>query len=405
MKNERLYPVHVRAVVNTLLSIFKEGYLADKAIQYTLKSNPKAGSKDRAFIASSTYDIVRWWRKYWFLLGKEEQHTEEAIWELFGVYWLEQGNQLPEWTEFEKIDKDKIESRRVAAEKTTAIRESVPDWLFELGAAELSQEKWGEEIAAMNGESTIYIRANTIKTNTKELLQELKSKDIEAKLFKPVENCISIAERQNLFGLEIFKKGYFEMQDAGSQMIGDFLRVEPGMRVVDACAGAGGKTLQLAAKMQNKGRIISMDIEDWKLQELKRRTRRAGVGIVETKVIEGTKTIKRLANSADRLLLDVPCSGLGVLKRNPDAKWKLDLSFINRIKQTQEEILQSYSRMLKKDGLMVYATCSILPSENNKQVERFLTKNPEFELLEEQQLYPSSQSYDGFYMALIRKIS
>lgn len=403
MKNERLYPVHVRAVVNTLLSIFREGYLADKAIQYTLKSNPKAGAKDRAFIASSTYDLVRWWRKYWFLLGKEEQHTEEAIWELFGVYWLEQGNQLPDWTEFKNIQKDKIENRRREAEKTLVIRESIPDWLFELGSAELSEEKWGEEIAAMNGESTVYIRTNTIKTNTAELLQELKSNDIEAKLFKPVNNCISIAERQNLFGLDIFKKGYFEMQDAGSQMIGDFLRVEPGMRVIDACAGAGGKTLQLAAQMQNKGRLISMDVEDWKLQELKRRTRRAGVGIVETKLIEGTKTIKRLANTADRLLLDVPCSGLGVLKRNPDAKWKLDLAFINRIKKTQEEILQSYSRMLKKEGLMVYATCSILPSENNKQVEKFLTANPEFELLDEQQLYPSTQSYDGFYMALIRK--
>lgn len=403
MKNERLYPVHVRAVVDTLLSIFKEGFLADKAIQYTLRSNPKAGSKDRAFIASSTYDIVRWWRKYWFLLGKEEQHTEAAIWELFAVYWLVQGNELPDWEEFNNIQKGKIESRRADAEKTIAIRESVPDWLFELGAAELSEEKWGEEIAAMNGESTVYIRANTIKTNAEALLQELKSKEIEAKLFKPVDNCIAIAERQNLFSLDIFKKGYFEMQDAGSQMIGEFLRVEPGMRVIDACAGAGGKTLQLAAQMQNKGRIISMDIEDWKLQELKRRTRRAGVGIVETKVIDGTKTIKRLANTADRLLLDVPCSGLGVLKRNPDAKWKLDISFIERIKKTQEEILQSYPRMLKKGGLMVYATCSILPSENTQQVEKFLANNPEFELLEEQQLYPSTQSYDGFYMALIRK--
>jgi 16S rRNA (cytosine967-C5)-methyltransferase len=174
------------------------------------------------------------------------------------------------------------------------------------------------------------------------------------------------------------------------------------MRVIDACAGAGGKTLHLASLMQGKGRIVSMDIEDFKLNELKRRARRNGIPNIETRLIEGAKTIKRLAESADRLLLDVPCSGLGVIRRNPDAKWKLNPEFIARVQETQAEILSTYPVMLKPGGLMVYATCSILPVENENQVQKFLEANPNFELIEEKHVWPS-EGFDGFYMALIKK--
>jgi len=403
MKTQRLHPILVRSVVNTLYEIFEEGRFADKAIQYTLKSNPKAGSSDRAFIAESCYDIVRWWRLLWFMSGKRIDVTEENLWEIFGIYWLHKGNTLPKWEEFKKIDPIRIQNRFEKSRENLAVRESIPDWLNELGIEELGLEKWDEEVSSMNYEASVFLRVNSLKTTTRELLQTLREQDIQAYRFENIENCVSLKERLNLFGLEIFKQGWFELQDSGSQLIGNFLGVKPGMRVIDACAGAGGKTLQLAALMENKGRIISMDVEEWKLTELKRRTRRAGVGIVETKVIEGTKTIKRLEETADRLLLDVPCSGLGVLKRNPDAKWKLDLDFIQRIQKTQAEILDYYPKMLKKGGLMVYATCSILPSENHNQVKNFLENNPNFELIEEKQVWPSQKIYDGFYMALIRK--
>jgi 16S rRNA (cytosine967-C5)-methyltransferase len=181
------------------------------------------------------------------------------------------------------------------------------------------------------------------------------------------------------------------------------MQLEPGMRVVDACAGAGGKTLHIAALMKNKGRIIALDVEKWKLDELQKRARRAGVSNLETRVIESSKTIKRLEKSADRLLLDVPCSGLGVLKRNPDAKWKLSPDFIAEVVTLQQHILQDYGNILKKGGLMVYSTCSILPGENENQVKSFLAKNNgSFELMDERYSWPSS-GFDGFYMALIRK--
>jgi 16S rRNA (cytosine967-C5)-methyltransferase len=140
------------------------------------------------------------------------------------------------------------------------------------------------------------------------------------------------------------------------------------------------------------------------LNELKLRARRAGVGNIEIRWIENTKTIKRLDKAADRVLLDVPCSGLGVLKRNPDAKWKLTPEFIENVKRVQAGILHDYATMVKSGGKLVYSTCSIMPSENEKQVENFLKHNSDFALEEERMIWPS-QGFDGFYMARFNRKS
>lgn len=187
-----------------------------------------------------------------------------------------------------------------------------------------------------------------------------------------------------------FKQGLFEVHDAASQMVAPLLEVAPGMRVIDGCAGAGGKTLHIAALMQNKGKILALDVHDWKLAELRKRAARAGVDIAETRTIESSKTIKRLAGHADRLLLDVPCSGPGVLRRNPDAKWKLSEKEIDRLAAEQQDLLIRYSNMVKPGGKLVYATCSILPSANEKQIQRFLeTQGTEWELEQELKLDPA----------------
>jgi 16S rRNA (cytosine967-C5)-methyltransferase len=179
------------------------------------------------------------------------------------------------------------------------------------------------------------------------------------------------------------------------------MEVEPGMKVIDACAGAGGKSLHLAALMKNKGQIISLDIYEKKLMELQRRARRNGVHIVEARMIESNKTIKRLKEKADRLLLDVPCSGLGVLRRNPDAKWKLSPSFLETVKITQQNLLRDYASMVKPGGKLIYATCSVLPSENEDQVKTFLDSKEGrlFSLEEQKTLLPNDFGYDGFFMA------
>ena len=227
--------------------------------------------------------------------------------------------------------------------------------------------------------------------------------EIEVDELRVFENALQLRKRQNIFTTSLFKDGLFEIQDAGSQLIAPFLNVEPGQKVIDACAGAGGKTLHLAAIMQNKGKIIAMDVEEWKLDNLRKRAKRAGVSNIEARLITGEKTISQLRNSADRLLLDVPCTGTGVIKRNPDTKWKLSKVVIEKTKQLQYTILKNYSTMVKPGGFLVYATCSILPSENELQVQKFIAEQGDiFELIKDKTLLPS-ESYDGFYMALIKK--
>ena len=180
------------------------------------------------------------------------------------------------------------------------------------------------------------------------------------------------------------------------------LAPKPGERIVDACAGAGGKSLHLAALMKNKGRVISMDIHETKLAELRKRAVRAGADIIETRWIDSNKVIKRLNNSIDRVLLDVPCTGLGVLRRNPDAKWKLKPENLLELLKTQHFILENYSKMLKTGGTLVYSTCSILPDENENQVKTFLRENPSWNLESEQLLLPDVSDYDGFYIAKLK---
>ena len=392
----RLYRNLSESVVQLLYEIFEEGRYADKVIEKAFKQNPRWGSRDRRFVAETTYDIVRWCRLYQAWAGTSNQD----YWSLLGIWCLKHDAELPPWNEFDPVRGANTE--HLPAKR--AVRESIPDWLDELGATEL-KEKWEREIHVLNEQARVVLRANTLKINRKDLQQLLlDSHEIRTEAPDNFPDALVLEERQNVFTTQAFKDGLFEVQDAGSQLIAPFLDVQPGMRIIDACAGGGGKSLHLAALLQNKGRVISMDTESWKLEELKKRARRAGASNIETRIIESTKTIKRLAENADRLLLDVPCSGLGVLRRNPDAKWKLDTAFIDQVKVTQQKILQDFCKMLKPGGKMVYSTCSILPSENEMQVHAFLEAHAEYKLEEMKTVYPS-EGFDGFFMARLVRLT
>lgn len=393
----KLYKNTTQAVIDSLTQIFDDKKYADKVIEKVLKSNSKWGARDRRFIAETTYDIVRWYR----LLVEVTQAEPNDYWKLLGGWCAMNEAELPDWVEFEGVNRKSVLRRWEEVKGIRKIAESIPDWMDELGEKELGRI-WNEELQALNEEARVVLRANTLKTSMKQLYRELSEAEVDVELDDRYPDALIMKQRQNVFLLPQFKQGLFEVQDAGSQAIAPFLQVEPGMRVIDACAGAGGKTLHLAALMQNKGRIVAMDTEEWKLTELKLRARRAGAGNVETRVIESSKTIKRLDKAADRILLDVPCSGLGVIRRNPDAKWKLSVDFIEKVKELQQHILQDYCTMLKPGGKLVYSTCSLMPSENEMQVETFLAANPEFTLEEEKHIWPS-EGFDGFYMARIKR--
>ncbi len=401
----RLYRNLVFATVDALGEIFNEGKYADKVIQKTLKRDKRWGSRDRSFIAETTYDIVRWKRLYSEIAEVKAPYSRENLFRLFAVWATLRGIELPDWKQLEPTPTRRIKGKFDELSQIRKFRESVPDWMDEMGAKELGEEVWEKEIHALNEQAPVVLRANTLKTTKEKLQQELQKEGIETEFISGNPDALQLKERANVFSTEVFKNGLFEVQDASSQLVAQFLEVEPGMRVVDTCAGAGGKTLHLAALMENKGQLIATDIFENKLKELKRRARRAGAHNIDPRAIDSTKVVKKLYNSADRVLIDAPCSGLGVLSRNPDAKWKLQPEFIETLKQTQQEILKQYSKIVKDGGKMVYATCSVLPSENQEQVEIFLKseEGKAFSLKKEQKILSSETGYDGFYMALLEK--
>ena len=393
------------AVIDGLSSIFNDGEYADKVIQGLLKRDKRWGSRDRAFIAETTYEIVRWKRLYAEIADVKEPFERDKLWRMFAVWATLRGIRLPDWKYFEGTPTRKIKGRFDELSKIRKYRESIPDWLDTLGEAELGNDTWTKEIAALNVEADVILRVNTLKTSKEDLQNQLFDLGIETEAIKGYPQALKLKERTNVFLTEAFKNGLFEVQDASSQLVAEFLNVKPGMKVVDACAGAGGKSLHLANLMDNKGQIIALDIYGNKLAELKRRAKRNGAHNIETRLIDSTKTIKKLYGKIDKVLIDAPCSGLGILRRNPDAKWKLQPDFIENIKKTQQEILQQYSKMVKPGGTMVYATCSILPSENQKQVESFLTSEmgKDFTFVKDQKILSHQSGYDGFYMALLEK--
>lgn len=396
----KLYRNLAEAVVDNLREIVEGKRYADKVIERSLRSNPRRGARDRRFVAETTYDIVRWYRLFTELTGA----GPNAYWKLFGAWCLFNNIDLPAWEELAQINKSEFNNKRGKFEGIRKIRESIPDWLDELGERELGM-RWEKELHALNQEASVVLRVNTLKISREGLQKILGDQEsVETDPVPGYPDALILRQRQNIFRTSSFKEGLFEVQDAGSQAIAPFLDVQPGMRVIDACAGGGGKTLHLASLMRNKGRIIALDTEAWKLDELKKRARRAGVSdLVETRVIDSGKVIKRLEGSADRLLLDVPCSGLGVLRRNPDAKWKLTPAFFEKIKSLQQQILLDYSDMLKPGGLLVYSTCSVLPSENEHQVENFLTAaGDRFEKLEQRTIHPS-EGFDGFFFCRLKR--
>ena len=394
----------VFAAIDSLQLIFNEHKQADKVLKNTLKRDKRWGSRDRGFIAETTYDIVRWKRLYSKIAEVKEPFDRTNLFRLFTVWATLKGIQIPDWPQFENTPTRKIKGKFDELSKIRKYKESIPDWLDELGVAELGK-KWDKEIHSLNQTADVVLRVNTLKTTKEQLQNNLQDLEIETEILKGHPQALKLKERTNVFVTDAFQKGWFEVQDASSQKVAKFLNPKPGSRVVDTCAGAGGKSLHLAALMENKGQIIALDIYENKLKELKRRAKRNGAHNIETRTIDSSKVIKKLIEKADKILIDAPCSGIGVLKRNPDSKWKLQPDFLEIIKDTQKEILDSYSRMVKPGGQMVYATCSILPSENENQVKEFLKREAgkDLKFVKEEKVFPSESGFDGFYMALLQK--
>jgi 16S rRNA (cytosine967-C5)-methyltransferase len=392
MKMHRILAVAASDIAD---SVFREQKVLDYQLANAFDANPKWGKRDRSFIAETVFEVVRWRRALSFLVGNE---TTAA---LCAAQWVRMGFDLPEWWSYNGASAEKMQAREAAlADQPRAVRESIPDWLDALGASELGDD-WDTELTALNQRTCVYLRVNTLKATRPQVIAWLATFNISASEVPGLPDALALPPGKTI-AKSVRRDGRVEIQDAGSQMIAPLLEPQPGEHIIDACAGAGGKSLHLAALMHNEGRIFGMDIAKRKLLELERRATRAdATRCIKTREITATTPID-YADVADRLLIDAPCSGLGTLKRQPDLKWRLKPAQIERVRSIQAELLDTYTAMLKPGGRLVYATCSVLPSENRAAVERLLEKGG-FSLLEECRVSPAATGYDGFYAAVLVK--
>lgn len=398
----RLHPSLVSGITAAIGRIFFHGEHAETVVAQTLRSDTRWGSRDRAFVASSVYDLIRWWRLLWAMKGEAPRNEAQAILALLCLNEKLNSFSLPESFPFAHHSPEQVLALKQSFQSQPAIYHSLPDWLEERGLAECGAE-WEPLRPALNEQAPVFLRVNTLRTTRAALLIRLQKAGFEVQAVDSLPHGIQAGRKGNLTGTEAWREGEFEIQDAGSQQIAAFLDVQPGMTVLDACAGAGGKTLHLACLMQNQGRLFAADAEARRLAELEKRAQRAGIRHLQVKAIPDSLKAPDHFPPLDRLLLDVPCSGTGTLRRKPDLKWKLSPAFVEECIRTQAMILESYSGLVKPGGKMVYATCSVFPSENEKQVGQFLAAHPRFRLQKSQTLSPAKGATDGYFMALLEK--
>lgn len=273
-------------------------------------------------------------------------------------------------------------------------------FLYNRFVAVFGEDKARELGCIFNTPAPTTIRVNLLKTTREALLEKWQGKYLVTSS-EQMRTALSFSKREPLFSLPEFKEGLFEVQDEGSQRVAGLIQAGPTDWVLDYCSGSGGKTLAFAPAMEGKGQIYLHDVRAAALLEAKKRLKRAGVQNAQC-LPPGHEQLQRLKGRCDWVLADVPCSGTGTLRRNPDQKWKIDEAMLERLQEEQREIVREAFRYVKPEGRLVYATCSILPEENGDQTAYFL-KNFSLVLEKELSLLPQEGGMDGFYAAVFRK--
>lgn len=387
------------------------------------------GSKDRKDIVERIYWIMRhrarleWWldklglerspRNYVLLAVKAEGAVAEHL-------FTGEKHQPEPLTQEEKQALTSFDTI-TSPDMPEAVRLECPDWAYDT-LKELFGKAFEAEMIAMQEAAPLHLRVNTLKSTLQKATELLAAQNVEVKPSRYAPNGVCLTSKAFLSTTKAFSKGHVEIQDEGSQLIAHLCGVKPGMRVMDYCAGAGGKTLALAADMENKGSIVAMDIDARRLERGKRRYRKAGVHNVELRCIAEDahkKWFKRQKETFDVVLVDAPCSSSGTWRRNPDLRWNFYGPSLEEIKTLQHDILEKVAKCVKPGGRLVYATCSLLPEENEVQVEAFLEAHPEFTSISVSDIWdlenppqiegpymrltPAKHSSDGFFTAVMVK--
>lgn len=385
------------------------------------------GSKDRANIAERAYEMMRHYARIgWWLekLDIKDTYRNRMI------IWLALGEKIDVDRMFsgskygaEQLSKDEHKILKALVNQELE-HDSMPEAVkvecppqYEDKLRAYFGDDFAVEMAAMIPSATLDLRVNTWTSDLEKAQESLNKSGIRTDKCKYADNGLRVRGKAYLARTKAFLKGWVEIQDEGSQLIGQVCGVQPGMQVLDYCAGAGGKTLCLASAMQNKGRIVAMDLDENRLSKARPRLKKAGVhDIVEIRPLSEDKSkkwLKRQKGTFDVVLVDVPCTGTGTWRRNPDMRWRTYGPSLEELVAVQSDILDRVTKAVKPGGKLVYATCSLLPDENENQVEAFLARNETFEVVNIPEGIPSENGFmrltphrhntDGFFAAVLQK--
>lgn len=435
------------ALLTTLHDCFVEHRPLDRSLNYFFRNNRKFGSRDRQFISEIVFGVFRWWGVLRLLVDRESyrqieigEAEFEQIFEpveraalVVSAQLLERGSVTESnriYLDYLNIVKSpsvpldlslkerlKLFSNFVLPFRRTndeLITENalLPEFTHEMVNADCDLERLAEYLQKR---PPLWLRAQN--GDVKSLLESLKSDEIEAGCHPYAKNAVCVeSARVNLYTQKDFVAGKFEIQDLASQCIGVAAAPRPGERWWDACAGAGGKSLQLADLMERMGCVVASDIRAYKLDDLRRRSRRAQFPNIMCREWDGKALRPRQYEKFDGVLVDAPCSCSGTWRRNPDGRWTLQAAEVGEMAELQQQILQKCAPAVKHGGSLIYGTCSLFRAENQANVERFLTANPEFELvafphpLRDElvsdgmlQLYPWDGNCDALFVAKMRR--
>lgn len=366
-------------LLNLLDGFSKQGLPLDVFLRNYFKTHKAIGSHDRRFLAETIYTMFRWLGLVDFLCDKDRS------WE-------------KRYTKFKELN---LEEASQSETIPPHIAVSFPKALHEILKDALGEAQAKAFCLASNTPAPTTVRVNPLKTDRDSLYAKWKEL-YNVSLCKDSPLGIIFKKRENFFGMPEFKEGLFEVQDEGSQLISFLVQAEPGDQVLDFCSGSGGKTLGFAPFLQARGQIYLHDIRSFVLQEAKKRLKRAGIQNAQILHCDDPKK-NRLKGSMDWVLVDGPCSGSGTLRRNPDMKWRFDPATLPSLQEEQREIFAKALAFVKPGGKIVYATCSILPQENEEQIDYFLKHYPLKLVQPPLKTFPVEGGMDGFFGALFEK--
>ncbi len=401
---------------------------ADRVIDVFFRTRRYLGAHDRRDIAETVYGILRHRRFLQTLIAAVRSDATLSFQWLFAAFKLHVEKASLQTLPAFSLPISPRDLAVLAAldprlkAKNLAERLSFPDWLVEKLQQQMNATECERLLNALNEPPPLTLRANTLKTTRENCLQELRKRGFECSSTRLAPDGIQMSKRANLFGLDLFQAGWFEVQDEGSQIISLLLDPKPVWRIADVCAGGGGKTLHLSALMQNRGEIFASDPVPNRLENLQKRVRRNGVQNVRVRDLSyASQRADHFAGKMDAVLVDAPCSGTGVLRRNPDAKWKISPAMVQELAAKQKNILRENAALVKPGGRLVYATCSLLAEENEEVVQAFLQEHPDFQpaaaadILQRYQLhelagghylrlYPHLHGCDAFFAAVLQRV-